>query len=413
MSFPRLYPPCLFLAVLLCVGGIAAAPSTEALIIRVPRPSSQVEQARLSRRAIKTSVRQRSLRRSARAPRSSVRSGVGSSSVAKPSPRPRVRITVPSSSAASSSAQSSAVFDPRTDASVLSNVLVLGEVSPAIAGVKFFSTSEPISAERIVVQLIADVPTVESMLVYDSSQRFLGTATKESGTLGRFVLRLQDGALALPHKQEVSIYVRARVKSYDYGGESGQTVQVSTVDVEGTGDWSNTDYVQSSTETFPGFETARGVPTVIRNAGTSDAVLVAGSNQLLAEFRFEGRETDGEADVRLMQLRITVDSGSGVTLSNVQLRVDGLDTPHACTIAAPIVTCSSIPATIGSLESTRVIRVYGGVVVAAGALNTFLRLSLNSPGTISASGDVRWTDGSTNFSWVPFQQPIARGTLFR
>lgn len=296
----------------------------------------------------------------------------------------------------------------------MSKILLLEEASTPIAGVKFFSTSEAIKADKIRIQLTADVPTIESMLVYDESRRFLGVATQEAGMAGRYVLRLSRGTFTLPHKKSVSLYVRARLKSYDDGGESGHVVQVSSVDIEGTGEWSNTDYIESSTETFPGFETARGVPTVIRNAGVADAALGAGNGQLLAQFRFEGKETDGEAEVRLTQLRFTIESGGGgVTVSNPVLRVEGSDTAHACSVASPLITCSSIPATHGSLESPRVLRVYGDVAIASGATNAFLRLTLNDPGTVSATGDITWTDSSATFTWVPFEQPIARGTMFR
>lgn len=318
----------------------------------------------------------------------------------------------PAASSVSSSAKS-VPRDSRADTAVLSNILYLGETSPAIAGVRFFSTSEPISADSVTIQLTGDVPTVETMLVYDETQRFLGIASAEPNTLGRYILRVARGMLTLPHKQSFSIYVRARLKSWEYGGESAQVVQVSSVDINGTGDWSNTEYVQSSTETFPGFETARGAPILIRNAGSVDSVIAAGTSQLLAEFRAEGRETDSEADVRLTTMRFTIESAGGIAVTNARLRVDGSDSPHDCTVSSPVITCSAIPAAIGSLDSPRVLRVYGDVAVPAGTTNAFLRITLNDPGTIEASGDVTWTDGSATFTWLPLTQPVARGTMFR
>ena len=308
---------------------------------------------------------------------------------------------------------SSRSSDPLPAAPVQSSFLLLETASAPIAGVRFFSESEPISARKITVQLPADVPTVESILVYNENQRYLGLATHDANTLGRYSLTLPTGAFSLPYKQSISLYVRARVKPHHLGGESGQVVQVSSVSIEGTGDWSSSDYTQSSTETFPGFETARGIPTVIRNAGTSDGALVSGTSQLLGEFRFEGRKTDEETSIRLTTLRFTIESSSNVTLSTMRLQVEGSSDTHACTVSGTSVTCSSIPAIFGTFDSPRILRVYGDVTIASGALNPFLRLTLNKPGDISSSGDITWTDGEATFTWVPFEQPVARGTMMR
>lgn len=377
----------------LCVA-LAAVDSAEAFILRTSGMGYGWQQGT-------DAARYRSTRRTLRRTVSSMAGGgVSQRSSARGSITPQ-----------SSSAR--AVRDTRTDTSVRANFLLLDEVSPAIAGVRFFSTAEPVRADRIVIQLTADVPTVEAILVYDEAQRYLGLATQEAGTAGRYILRFRDGVLTLPHKREHSLYVRARLKSRDYGGESGQAVQVSSVDIEGSGGWSDSSYVQSSTETFPAFETARGVPTVIRNAGLANAALAGGTNQLIGQLRFEGREMDSEAHVRLMALRFTINAGGEVAVSNVQLRVEGSDVAHPCTVVTSIATCSSIPVSHGSLESPRILRVYGDVTVPQNATSAFLFLSLNDPGSISSSGSVTWTDGSTIFTWVPFEQPIANGTMFR
>ena len=319
-----------------------------------------------------------------------------------------------SSIASSAGSAASRARDPMTDATVKSNFLLLSEVSPAVAGVRVFSQHEPISVTKITVQLLADAPSVESFLVYDQNQFLLGIATQVSGSYGRYAVTLPTGVLNAPKTVPVSLYVRARVKPHSRGGWSAESVQVSSVSVEGTGDWSGSNsYVEATTETFPGFETARGMPVVIRNNSVANSVLGAGTNKLLAEFRFESRKTDEEATVRLTSLRFTIESDSTVTVSNAKLRVEGLDTPHDCSISSGAVTCSSLSASVGSLDSVRVIRVFGDVAISGAAQSPFLRLTLNDPGSVSASGDISWTDGEANFSWLPFEQPVASGTLMR
>jgi len=59
-----------------------------------------------------------------------------------------------------------------------------------------------------------------------------------------------------------------------------------------------------------------------------------------------------------------------------------------------------------------VIRVYADVALNNGVTNPSLRVTINDPGTISAGGDVTWTDGTNTFDWLPVDAPVARGTMY-
>ncbi len=343
---------------------------------------------------------------------SSSRSSRSSQNSSRSSTSSRSSLSSMSSRSSKSSAGSAGSIDPNPNVSVKSDFLLLDEDSPAIAGVRFFSDSEPLSATRIIIQLSADVPTVESILVYDENQKYLGLATHDSGTLGRYSLTLSSGKFALPYRVSVSMYLRARVKPHHLGGESGQVVHVSTVTVQGTGDWSSSEYNQASVDTFPSYETARGVFTVIRNDYLADDVLSAGTDQVLGRFRFESKKSDNQATVRLTTVRFTIES-SGVTVTNPHIHVEGVSEAHDCTISGSVITCSGIPANFGTVDSLRVIRVYSDVSINSGAVNPFLRITINNPGDFDTTGDITWTDGEGTFTWVPFEQPIARGTMMR
>ena len=280
-----------------------------------------------------------------------------------------------------------------------------------LAGVKFFSTSEPVQVTAITVNIASAAPSVDSFLVYDAEDRLLGTATQQSTLTYRTTIAA--GRLSLPRRQDVSIYVRARLRSHESGGVSNELIQVGSVEVSGNGEWSNEAYTNVSSDTFPLSRTARGSIVSIKNVGASEAPLTNGTAQMLAELRFVSTRTDASAHVRVTQLQFQIEQTGGVTVSNVSLKTNGIDTTSSCTVASTIVTCSAIPTDIGQIDDNKTMRIYGDVSVPNGALNPTLRLTLNDPGTVNSAGAITWTDTEGAFTWVDVEQPVVRGTMFR
>jgi hypothetical protein len=317
--------------------------------------------------------------------------------------------SVSSRSMSSGSSRSSGSADSMTDTQAKSQVVLLGETSPIIGGVRFFSNNEPIIVSSVMVNLTAEAPSISSFLVYDGDRRLLGTASRNTAT--QYRLNLTSDTFVLPRREDVHLYVRAQLKEDEDGGASGQEFQISTIQVTGDGEWSNEDYTETSTGTYPAFETARAILTNITHAGDFDSTLFAGSDVLLGEFRFESKKGDTQADPRITALRFQVEGAGGATVSDPYLRVQDSDVSHSCSVASSVVTCANIPTSIGSIEDgSTIIRLYADVAVTDS--NATLRLSLNAPGSISSAGDITWTDGENTFTWVPFSQPVARGTQF-
>lgn len=332
----------------------------------------------------------------------------GRSSSSRSSQSSSSRISVSSSSHSSASSVS---IDPRTDTSVQSNILVLGETSSILAGVKFFSDDEAINVDQIVITLNGSAQSLSLIRVYDSSSRLLGNAVRDSSSSSVFTLHLADGALQLPRRVDMSVYIRGVLKEYEAGGVSGEVIEVNNVTLSGTGDWSNDAYSTTSTDTFPASETARATITSFVNTGMANSALTAGSSQLLAQFRVSATEGDSQAQVRITDLDLRIE-GSGVSLSNVHLRTEGGDDTTACTNSSTVITCASIPSGIGIVDLQKTIRVYGDITVNSNVTNPSLRVTVSDPGTITTAGDVTWTDGTNTFEWLPVDTPVARGTLF-
>ena len=325
------------------------------------------------------------------------------------------RSSTSSVSSASSSWKSG--YDASTDTAIRSQVLPLGTANSAILGaVNLFSNNEPLDVTKLRITLVDSSSAVDSFLVYDQTRRLLGRATLDSSVSGnkQYLVNLPQGTLTLPQRQNMLIYVRAALKSFDLGGGSNQSIQIASFTIEGNGEFSDSQYSQTYNDTFPTFLTARALITKVENAGATSGNFTTGSNQRLASFRFTGEgDSQGLTNLRVTSLSLQISAPSGVTLSNVYVKKEGDTDQSTCTISSNVITCISLPPEIGTVNNSTVIQVYGSVAADNGGGNNTLMLTLNDAGTASSAGSVTWTDGLATFTWVNGDSPLARGTQFQ
>ncbi len=318
----------------------------------------------------------------------------------------------------SSSSLRSLPRDPIANTVVRSQFLLLGETSPVIGAAKFFLEEEPLNVSSISVDLTTDVPTVQSLLVYDDQQRYLGRATlnsTSSPTNRHYRLDIPVGTFTVGKREERTVYFRAQLSSKDAGGLGGQTVQISLVSIEGDGAWSNRGYMKQSSlsDSFQAFITSRSTITSIANALSPNAALVTGTNRLIGSYTFAGRTTDASAKIHMSKLVFEIEQTGNVQLTNVKIGTAGIPDRTNCLVNQNTVTCSSIPESIGSLaEQPRTIVMYGDIT-AEDASHASLRLTLNQPGSSSTAGAVTWTDGTSVYTWVALDAPLALGTYYK
>lgn len=289
-------------------------------------------------------------------------------------------------------------------------------MTPILGSVRIFPEQEPVDFRAILVDFVVAPSSVDSLLLYDGDRRLLGRATLDTSIAGgkRFTLRLLGGSFVIPKREERSVYVRALLKMHDAGGSSGAAFQIKEIRVEGDGVWSNEPYGKSLTATFPTFQTARAHIASIANAEESTGILVAGPRQRIAAFHFLRARSDAAAELRVTGLTFQVSASLDVTLTNVILRGRDAGDDHGCTVGTVTITCSAIPAGHGVIgDSGRVIELYADIALSGATASPFLQITLNDPGTVESAGSISWTDGTTTFTWVPFEQPLVRGIRLR
>ncbi len=337
--------------------------------------------------------------------RSSSRSSSSRSSTSSMSSR--------SSSSMSSSSRSS-TSSAMSEVTVRSHILLLGELSPAIAAADFFSSLEPVDIGDIDITLASGVTSIQSLLIYDEFGTQIATASRVNGSNTQFHADIPFGSMLLPYKEERFVYIRARLKSDSDGGVSGEDLRVTEIEVTGEGRWSSEEYRNSTTETFPTFETALARITAVENAGPAEGgVVISGPGRTLGEFRFTADTPESLNPARLTSLTFTAEMSNGITLSNVMLRNTDNSTSTACSVSSTTITCSGIDQSIGIIDMTRTVRLVGDVALDPSFTgDRMLRIVIDQPGTPSSAGAITWTDGETTFTWVDFMQPVVRGAMY-
>lgn len=314
-------------------------------------------------------------------------------------------------------ASSSVPHDPDADRTQTSNFLRLGTTSPVLGAAKIFNNLEPFDVTDITVTFTGPVPSVDQVRLYDSADgRYLGGASADPSDASVFTLHLAGGTFVTPKREERSLYARVVLSSFTSGGASGEDVQIDHFTFEGVGSWSTKTYSQSSTDTFSAFETARSTFTEIENAGPAYLSLVSGTDRTIGSWRFSGMRGDGSADLRVTDIAANLGTSGIVTLTNIELGASGLTERHSCSLAGSAINCTSIPDSFTSVSNgvsgSRLLTLYADIDVSGSSKNAGVQVSLTPAGTPSSAGAITWTDGTTSFDWVPFDQSALQGTYY-
>jgi hypothetical protein len=276
---------------------------------------------------------------------------------------------------------------------------------------KIFSNLEPVDITDITVTLAHANDNVQLLLLYDGNRRLIGTATK--GVSSTYTAHIPIGVFVAPRREEVRVYVRASLRSYENGGTSGADLTLAGFDFAGNGQWSSQPYTQYFTDSFLANETARATITRISNARENQWGLSPGEDRLLGTFRIEARRTDGGARPRVTDIVFSLEQ-IGTTATNIDLVDDVSGTRESCSVVGSTVTCSGIPENIGSVTEPRLLSLYGDLAVTNPAIQyPSFRVVINRAGLPTNDGDVTFSDGSATFDWIPLDSPVASATLFK
>jgi hypothetical protein len=306
---------------------------------------------------------------------------------------------------------------PLPDLSSTSHFLLLGEKGPVIATIKVTPQDEPVHVRAVQVTLSAEVLSLSSLEIFDDVGYVLGHATFDlaaSAARTVFTLALSpENAYFIGKKETAILAVRPLLREEDLGGVSGEVMLVTSITPTAMGVWtSKSSTVKTSGLDFQQHQIANAVLDTVQRSGKEMGTFTVGIQKAIGTFFFAATQ-NADGNPALQTLTFSVAAPTEVTLSNVVIRAKDSDASHACSTASSTITCSSIPSGIGSLQSPRTITIYADVALTSSHPDPFLQLEFNNPGRPGSAGDITWTDGTTSVTWVPFNAPVAQGTLWK
>ena len=333
--------------------------------------------------------------------------------------------SMPSSSSISSLSSSSShpSSKPLPDFPAVGRLLLAGTRTQPVATARFFANLEPVRLRAVKVTLMAEAESIQSLYLVDASGTQITQLSLDPYDTTDKTWRATIGTspgYEIPHRENKFLGVEVVMKGDQMGAVSEEMIQVDefSLTVEGiwTGETFGSQAQDSQTIAYPKHQTVRGKITGVKSAGPAEDIFIPGSNHQLASFAFSG-VTVSTGSPRIEHLQFQVSAPSTVSFTNWVLSSPTAATTHACSvdsISSLIINCLSIPSDLGTIGSApRVLRISADTSLSSGAAQPTVQVSLNQPGSIDATGAVRWTDGSGHFNWIEALAPIARGTAWR
>lgn len=324
-----------------------------------------------------------------------------------------------SSSSISSISSVSSSSSVSTDFPVQSTFLIAGERSDPIAGGTFVNGLEGMHVRGAEVRLEEEVTAIQAMYIVSEEGTQLGTLSLDVNDSEDRVWKgtfPAEGAYYIPEDEERVLGVEMVMKARNAGGVSEDLVQVENFKLTVIGEDTQTSYESRSgslvTIVYPKHQTAFGEITAVRSTLPATNAFIFGPGQMLGSFEFDAASVSGTS-VAIEQLYFDISKSSDVAVTNWQLGTKDSNERHGCSVTASQVECISIPATIGDISGTRVIRLFGNVTLGGSINPSYIQVTLQIPGSPESGGAVRWTDGTGHFSWVDLDQPVAQGTLWK
>jgi len=302
---------------------------------------------------------------------------------------------------------------------IQSSILLVGESTP-IADAKLFVRDNPVELRQVKITLEKEARSLQSLSVEDASGAYLGTLKLDLRDRDNETwiadFNPGDTGYIFPAGQPTTIVVHALLKERGTGGFSEDLVEVKTmfVIVGETEDATVSYQIVPSGAHYPMHQTAQARITGVKNELQDTGELQQSNARKLASFRIE-REVVTGVNFRVRHLQFHVQHASGIQLTNWEVRSEGDFGTYPCTtenddiLDRMTVNCLALPEEIGRGD---VFDLYGNVNLSQASRGDSMQVNIESYGSLSGQGDIRWTDGSADFQWVDAQIPLPSGTVW-
>lgn len=324
--------------------------------------------------------------------------------------------SVPPASSSSSSSPSAVYALP-----AVSHFLLVGHTSDALAEITLPASAEDRFVGLAQVKLFREAPALKSIQITKENGDVLATLLRRTTTDLPDYKQIYEAQVVpeqrvlleknTPHR----LIVRAQVRSPNENGSAENVVSFRSISLTSVNAVSGESVNHPFLSPFPQHQTSMGKITAIKNAGPEAGTLVAGANTLVGAFSFEGISPFGNSIALSELIFLPVFTGN-VTASRWTLSTVGGTQSMECATGFEGVSCTRIPAAIGTLGSSPlVLELRATIDISPSAGVASLSVSLPVSGSPEHGGSVRWSDGAGTYSWVEqfALPPAVRGTLWK
>ncbi len=322
----------------------------------------------------------------------------------------------PSSSLSSSSPTSLFTLPP------VSHFLILGKPSDAVAEITLRSAGETSRIASAQVKLFSEVTALDTLeLVNAKTGESVAVLRRRTTTdIPDYKLTYEvqiplDLQPPVPADTDISLALRANIRSVDTNGSSDQLLQLRTFSVTMHGNTSNETKNVPVPAPFPKHQTSFGRITSVKRTTPVSAPIVSGTGILVSAFSISG-EVIATKSLAVEHISLSLLRTGKFTVQHWFLRRSDTAQMIPCTMSqdAPVINCPNL-GSMGILQGTSplLLEVRADVFVPSGTTDNTLQVDLDRAGSPEMSGSIEWTDGSGHFKWVEGESPIARGTRWQ
>lgn len=300
--------------------------------------------------------------------------------------------------------------------------LLLGTKTDSIADFVIFPREHPVQIKIVKVVFDKQVKTIDTLMLVDEAGVEIGELVLDplDGDRETWKLLLEEDASSyvLPGKEGTTFALIAQIKPWGNGGFSGDRFKVKSVSFSVTtaDEEYDTYQIVPSKVTNPIQTTVQAILKNVESLEDDEGELLAGSDLLLGRFRFTSdvAVTLDRAVLTLEHLRFHIVASEGVSVTGMRL-INGDGKSHPCSFEGSDrnrVNCLALDPNFALVDGEHTFELRGDIST-SGSPDESLQVNLIYPGSLSDSGDIRWSDGAGHFIWVDLPEPLAQGILYQ
>lgn len=308
----------------------------------------------------------------------------------------------------SESSEASSSSDVSVELTAESGFLFPGETGkPMLKGV----FTSPVDAYiRIAnVRLNSEIRSFERLELLSETGGVVGIFNLEFGDDDEdsWEADLAENQLFIEANVTTTFFVRPVLKTIAQGASAGEFIQPERfgLTIQGISSNESIELVDNSV-TYPSFNVIASIITSFSLSGATTGTLAPARFTSLGSFIIEADTT--RAPLSLKTIVFAVNKSALVTIDSPVLR-DANGNTNVCQSAGSTIICAITNSKLATIYGSTTLTITGDIALQGDEPGT-VQITIPDAGTFGLAGSVRWTDGGTEYNWLPLNSPLVELT---